>query len=277
MPRNPITTNSFNAVAPGQAATLDLPVGDLVYHELLIEYGTSTVGGATEVNMEAEITEVRIKLDGKVQRVFNAAQLFDINRINGIAFAAGFLPIFFSEPWRRTADGEDALGWGTADISTFTVEIDIDGAALNPTLDARIIVDRVRRNNGPIVKWRRHTVPVTAVGLVNVTTLPRQDAYYRLHSFSVNIDDVEVTVDQAEEFKLTDGQMRELYTQHGLAVPLALTSIIFDYTQRIADALPMATRLSNGRARAVSEFRVDFNMNAANTFTLLTETLGPRD
>ena len=277
MPRNFITTNSFQAVAAGQTATLELPVGSLVYHELLLIYGTSTGGGPTEANMEAEVTEVRIKLDGKVQRVFSAAQLFDLNRVNGITVAAGFLPIFFGEPWRRSADGEDALAWGTQDISTFTVEVDIAAGATAPTLDARIVVDRVRRPLGPIVKWRRFTVPVSAVGIVNVTTLPKQDAYYRLHAFSTLIDDVEVNIDQLEVFKMDDAHMRELYTEMGLAVPAALTSIIFDPTQRVGDALAMVTRLPNGQSQAVSEFRVDYNMNTATSFPLITEVLGPRD
>jgi len=277
MPRNFITTNSFQAVAAGQTATIELPIGELVFHELLLLYGTTAAGGANRVNTEAHITEVRVKLNGKVQRVFSAAQLFNLNEVNGITFAAGFLPIFFGEPWRRSADGEDVLAWGTDDISTFTVEVDIDAAALNPTLDARIVVDRVRRPLGPIVKWRRFTVPVSAIGIVNVTTLPKQDAYYRLHAFSTVIDDVEVTIDQLEVFKMTDGQMRELYTEMGLAVPAALTSIIFDPTQRVGDALGMATRLPNGQTRAVSEFRVDYNMSAATSFALITEVLGPRD
>lgn len=277
MPRRVITTNSFNAVAPGQTATISLPVGDLVYDEVLLVYGTATAGGPTEANMEAEITEVRVKVDGKVQRVFSAAQLFDINRVNGIAVANGFLPIFLAEPWRRSAQGEESLAWGTADVSTFTIEVDIDAGATSPTLEARIMVDDARRPMGPIVKWRRFTVPVTAVGIVNVTTLPKQDAYYRLHAFSTAIDDIEITVDQKEVWKLTDGQARELFAEQGLGVPAALTSVIFDFTQRVADALAMNVPAGRNQTRKVSELRVDYNMSAATSFTLVTETLGLRD
>jgi hypothetical protein len=277
MPRNFITTNSFNAVAPGQKATLSLSVGGFAYHGLLLTYGTATAGGPTRVNMEAELTQIALKINGKEQRVFSAAQLFAINEVNGIAFAPGFLPIFFSEPWRRTVVGEDGLGWGTGDVATFTVEVDIDAGATSPTLEARALVDRTNRPLGPIVKWRRFTVPVSATGIVNVTTLPKSDAYYRLHAFSTLIDDVEVKVDQVEVFKATDAQMRELYAEQGLSVPAALTSIIFDATQRVGDALPMFVQTGPKTTRPVSEFRVDYNMNTATSFTLITETVGERD
>ena len=86
-------------------------------------------------------------------------------------------------------------------------------------------------------------MPITATGITNVTTLPRQDAYVRLHAISTDISNIEVTVDQEEVWNLTDGQARELYAEEGLAVPAALTSIIFDHTQRIGEALPMAEGL----------------------------------
>ena len=50
-------------------------------------------------------------------------------------------------------------------------------------------------------------------------------------------------------------------------------TVDFASTARAADALPMTSPLGARR----KDFRVDFNMAAATTFTLITETLGPRD
>lgn len=280
MPPQFIDTNSFQGVGAGQKATLELPVGAVKYHAIQLNYGTATAGGPTRANMEAELTEIQIKLNGKAQRTFSAKQLFDINAVNGITVNDGFLWIWFSEPWQRSAQGEDTLGWGTADIATFTIEATIDGGATNPTLEARLLVDEIAEVMGPIVKWRRHNVNVSATGLRNVTNLPKIDAYYALHAFSTNINSIEVTIDQKEIWAAQDAQMRELYTQFGLSVPAALTSVLFDFRQRVADALPMGTRVATAEGefvQPVADFRIDFDMSAATGFDLVTETLGPRD
>lgn len=269
-----VTTNSFNAVAAGGTATVSLPVRNRIYHSLVLYYGTGTAGGPTEANMIAEIEEVRIKVDGKVQRRFTAEELFAINAFNGVAVEDGILPIFFSEPWRRTAQGEDALAWGTGDINTFQVEVDIASGATAPTLSARVEIEAGIRAMGTIVKWRKFVVPVSATGVVNLTTLPMLDAYYRMHAFSGNIADVEIRVDQAEVFKATQTQNDHLLSKVYGKTPQASTyHVSFDRTDRVSDALPMV-RADGGR---VSEFRLDFNMSAAASFPLLTETLGARD
>lgn len=279
MSRELLLTNSFSSVAAGSTATLELPVGEFTYHSLQLLYGTTTVGGPNEANMRAEVNEVRIIIAGKVQRVFSAAELFDaLNGPNGIVVSDGFLPIFFSEPWRRSVNGEEALAWGTNDIPPIFIEVDIDAAATNPTLSARIEVDRTRRNLGPIKKVRRFTVPAAAVGLHNLTTLPRIDAYQRLHAFSTVIDDIRIVLDGSDVWDLTDGQARELYQQKGFTDIAAVTSVMFDHTQRAADVQEMRLVLPNGRGvKQRSEFRIDFNMSAATPFTLLTESIGFRD
>lgn len=273
--RDFITTNSFNAVAPGGTATLDLPAGANVYYGLQILYGTATAGGANQANMEAEIVAVRIKLDGKVQRRFTAAELFAINAFNGVPFVAGVLPIFFAEPWRRSAQGEDALAWGMQDVATFQIEVDIDAGATSPTLEARADVVRANRILGPIIKWRRYTVPVAGAGVVNYTTLPKSaGAYAKLHGFSGNIDAVEVRVDQLERFDATLARNNARLEQVFRKVPQAnVFHVAFDADDRLSSPLPMAT--PNGRP--VSEFRVDFDMSGAGAFDLICETLGPRD
>jgi hypothetical protein len=270
--RDFISTNSFNSVAAGQTATIDLPVGGLTYHQCRIRYGTGTAGGASQANMESEITAVRIKVDGKVQRRFSAVELFAINAFNGIAFQTGELPIFFSEPWRRSAQGEDALAWGTADIGTFQIEVDLAAGATAPTLEAYLEVERVSRPMGAIVKWRRYNVPVSAAGVVNVTTLPKIDAYYRLHAHTGNVSDVEILVDQLQRYKASAARNTAILQDYGKSPQAGWFHVAFDRTDRVADALAM-----RGAQRAVSEYRIDFNMSAAGSFDLITETLGPRD
>lgn len=276
MPRDFVETNSFNAVGAGQTATVDLPVGGVTYHALQLNYSTTNAGGATKANMEKEIKEIRLNVDGKVQRRFSAAELFAINAFNSRAVKNGLLTVFFSEPWRRGVVGEDSLAWGTADLQTFQVEVDIAAIARAPTLSAKAYVERVGREMGPIVKWRRHNIPAAATGVHNWTTAPRQDAYYRVHAFSSDIADVEVTVDQREVFSATRNQINALYEDLKLAPQAKIFHVAFDPTQRVSDALTMFVG-DGANARPISELRFDFNMTAAKAFDVITETLGPRD
>lgn len=281
MARRHVSTNSFNAVAAGQVATLDLPVGDLVYHEIRLSYDTATAGGATLANVEAEIERIRVKADGKTQLELTAEQLIDLNTLYGRPFNTGaatdpaLLPIILAPLGRNTraAQGEDALAWGTADLSSLQVEVQIASGATSPVLSAKVVVDDGRRPMGPIVKFRRVTVPVTATGITTVTTFPKGDDYYAIHCWSSVLDDVEVKIDQREAFKATLQELQFLLEDNGYTWVSGLVPLRFDLTQRVADALKM--RRPDGRG--VSEFRVDFNMSAATSFTAILETVGLRD
>ena len=277
MTRQLLPTNSFNAVAANQRPTLSLPVGELTYHGILLKYGTSAGGGPNRANMEAHINDIRFKINGKVQREHSAAELFLLNETNGIQVADGFLQIFFSEPWRRTVLGEEGLAWGTADIPDLFMEVDLDAAATAPTLEAKVIVSEDPRPLGAIKKIKRHTVPVSAIGVVNYNDLPLIDSYYRLHAVSTDVGNIKVVVDREDEFDLTDAELRRVYADNGLTLPAGLTSAIFDYTQQASDILATQRKRPDNSVRAVSELRVDFDMTAANSFTLITESLGPRD
>lgn len=269
--RSLISLPSANAVAAGQTATFDVPARDL-YHGISIFY-TESGTAASQAVMEAAITEVRLKIDGKVQRRFSAATLFKILAFYGDVVEAGYLPIYFSEPWRRTSQGEDALAWGMADVSTFTIEIDIAAGRTAPALSAKAMIERVGRPLGIIKKWRQFTIPSNGAGIVNVTTLPKGDAYFALHAFTANVIDVEVKIEGREEFKATRADATHWYARHGLQHQAGVFSIAFDHTNRVYDALP--TR--NGAGALISDFRIDFNMSAATNFLLLTEVVGTRD
>ena len=95
---------AFNNVAAGGTATTRCP-RNRRYHGLLLQYKTN----AAQATIEADLTEIRIKVNGKTVRQFSTAQLNIINALNGIAFTLGMVPIWFSEPRRRTPVGADYL------------------------------------------------------------------------------------------------------------------------------------------------------------------------
>lgn len=264
------TLPGFNAVAAGQTAVCDAPAID-TYAALKLVYGTSTAGGANQANMEAEITEVRLKLNGNIQRRFSAAELFVINATYGIPFAAGYLPIYFACPWQRSALGEDALAWGMADVQQFQIEVDIDAGAASPTL--RGVAERipVAQRTGQIVKWKKASIPVTATGEREISP-NKGDAYYAVHASTANINSVRALLEGQEIINLTRGDITQILADQNLTQQAGYTSLIFDATRRVSDALP--TRSDNG---LVKDFRLIYDMSSATTFTAISETLGPRD
>jgi hypothetical protein len=268
--RELISVPSFSAVASGQTATLDLPARD-VYHGLIITYSPgASPTPATEAVMRADLGNVRLKINGIVVREHTVAQYLDILKFYQQEYEDGILPIYFSEPWRTAAQGEDALSWGMSDVSNFQIEIDIASGATSPRLQAKAIIERVIRPLGAIKKFRRYTIPVTAAGVVNVTSLPKTDAYYALHAFTPNVADVLVMTDGVERFRATSREANHLYRRHESAPQAGMFHLCFDHTRRVADALSMR----RGDGTAMSDFRIDFNMTSATSFTLVCETVG---
>ena len=140
-----------NVVATG-TAIVNVPVGP-TYHYIQIAYKEAGTLAA-ETDLEDAITGIRVKINGKTQREFTGAELNDLNAVRGITFEAGMIQIFFAEPWRTSVQAEDILAWGTGDVDTFQIEIDITGGT-TPTMEARALVDDSRRNMGIIKKVRQ--------------------------------------------------------------------------------------------------------------------------
>ncbi len=143
-------------VAASKTAVIDVPVG-FRYHYIMLQHGftagTNTIAGAA-----SNITEIRVLVNGRVQRVFSGTQLRDLNLLNSLFIGDSTgLPntapgvsfgIFFNEPWRDSPGDSDRLAWPTVrkDGSNFvdSIQIQVDlGAASTPTLQAWAMVDKV--------------------------------------------------------------------------------------------------------------------------------------
>jgi hypothetical protein len=267
---------NFNAVAAGQTATVNLPAtNNWTYHRLMLTY-TESGTLVTQANMQAAITGIRVLIDGKVQRTMSAAELIMMNAFYGDAYAAGYLTIYFSEPWRRTPQAEDTLAWPMGDVSTFTLEVDIAAGRTAPALSVKGLIERdavdsegkPRVRLGAIKKIKRHTVPITLIGVNNYSTLPKGDAYSALHCVSPNVLNMVVTADGRERFNANSADITELFGQEGLQRQTGVFSVVFDATKRLGDVLP---------TNNLSDLRLEFDMSAATSFVMLSEAIGYRD
>jgi hypothetical protein len=264
---------SFAGVATGQTAILDVP--KLGVYDKISLYYTESGSAVNQATMETAITECRIKINGKTQRIFSAQQLFDLNAFHGISVTDGWLHIYFAEPWLRTTAGEDAMGWGTSGLSSFQIEVDIASGRTSPALIAYALKSPVKREIGAIKKWKRHTFPVSATGAHQVTSLPKIDAYSAVHFQTANISDIEVKVGTIPEFEdITRAMIHEHLLQEGYTPQSDWTHLdIQALTSRLSDKWPMR----NSAGETLSEFRIDVNFTGTGNFTILSETLGAPD
>jgi len=269
----------FNGVGAGQTATLRIPtVG--TYLKLFLYYTESGVA-VTKADMETAITEIRLKVNGRVQRALSAAQLFVLHQRWGKSVTSGEIPIYFAEPWRRTPVGEDAYAWGMSDVDVFELEVDIAAGRTAPALSAWCWRREVDQPMGIIRKTRRYTANMSLTGENFLDTLPKQDPYTVLYFNSTAITKVRVLLDQREALSATPGVLDDMADDYGLASVAGWTILNFDVTRRFAEMLAMREELllpnNTVGARTYSDFRVGLTMSTGASFPLVAEVVGPRD
>jgi hypothetical protein len=274
--RRKIVLPSPNSVGAGQTATLSLPTGRR-YFSLFLYYKLT----ANQATIEADVTEIRILVNGIVQRRFSAADLNMVNALNGFAFKAGLLPIFFAEPWRRTVMGEEGLTWGTANVDTFQVQIDIAGTAVAPALYAVAEVDSENVPLAGVVKWYKETYTSGGAAVLTITTLPKLDAYLRIHARSALVTKAKVVLDSVEVYEATLTEATHWIARRGYTMQANNYNLLFDDDSQVTSAKPMVKQIGvqNGRPvfKQLDEFRLDLTCSGAGSIPVLVERFGNPD
>ncbi|MGZ4960973.1 MAG: hypothetical protein ACXWC8_00330 [Limisphaerales bacterium] len=195
---------AFNGVpaslGSGQTVVVTCPLtlGQRV-HVINLEFGndgaTNPGQGLGTLAALGMVNEIRVVLNGKVQRKFTGAELNYINSLNnplgstkysaktsGTAAAAGFrtrIPIFFAQPWRGGTTTKNIGGnnvevplaettaWNlVGSVQTASIEVELIGrtsAGANAILDGPVITGTYEydlpnaTDIGPIVKYRRQS------------------------------------------------------------------------------------------------------------------------
>lgn len=118
----------FSNVAASGVASVSLPVG-MSYNRIILQLG----GGAFT---KAMITDIKVKLNGKVIFQNTGSRLDLINTYRKRAVSANFLVIDFTEPDAKDMAEEFISAINTASgVSSLTMEVTISGAT-TPTLDS---------------------------------------------------------------------------------------------------------------------------------------------
>ncbi len=190
-----------NSVASGSTATVDLPIG-LRYHSVTLVFGYDGANAAKETAgtlANQIVNDIKVLLNGKVQRLHSAKQLNAVNSANGAQYvirtsgtmgSSGYreyLTIFFSEPWRKDTGQQAAMAWNIhpADVRSFQIQVDF-ATITTPILTGFYEYDALAdRRIGAIAKMIRQTLP--AVGtIVESASIQRPvaDVLQVLHIFA---------------------------------------------------------------------------------------------
>ena len=228
MPKTTRKLPSFEGVAAGQTATLRIPVGR-TYESIAITYGGATL---------AQLNEIRIIANGDVlHRVTELSKLDDLNQFNGRAAAAGVILFDFIRFNMRTRASQEiyALGTGVLEdprkITTLSMEVDIDAAAVAPTLTAKAQTDDSRLS-ALVIKTKQFIYTASAAGEFEISDLPKGEAINKIF-FGGHIANVytalEVERDNFIEFSRSVAENEQIQTD-GARVPQA-DYVVYDPTE----------------------------------------------
>ena len=269
MVKSRINLRNVQNVAVSKTAIIDLPIGQR-YHYVELLHGftggtNSIVGGCLN------ILEIRVLVNGRVQRVFSGTQLRDRNLLNGTSYDctgvpnpivvdAGWnqgmtLPIFMAEPWRFDEMDQDALAWPTVRVDgknlfdNFQIQVDL-GAAASPTLTAVAVVDDGQA--GPnwlgIVKHLRFSIPAGGNkfdwAIVDRRDFLQQISLYPDSGASLKLSPVTLRIAGRILHELTLGDNAAVNTNWGMTPAAAgrtanIYDLVLDHDGNLASAINM--------------------------------------
>lgn len=133
-----------SGMGAGDKVTIDLTAAG-VHHALFLDFRKAAAATMTEAEIEADVGKILIKCDGEPKVEILASEAFDLWRYycakNGAHTPASVLPIWFiRHNFVRLADRQ-LMGYGMADVRSFTCEIDITGVVTLASITPRSYIE----------------------------------------------------------------------------------------------------------------------------------------
>ncbi len=129
----------FANVGVSQTAIANIPRG--VSYRALFTGITDNAVDPTQAVITARYTRWVVKANGVIKIDLTGGQLQELNAYKGNADENGVRSIWFVDPKQATMMSEDAMLYGTANLDTFSLEVDIGAAAVGPILELHAMID----------------------------------------------------------------------------------------------------------------------------------------
>lgn len=276
-----IDGDEFSNVNGGSTATCEVAT-DGVYTKLELGYVSgATPVPATEAVIADELELIRLKVNGKPQQEYTAAQIIAWLKSHGRTIRTGFLNIPFSLPWMKTIGGQDYTRWGTADINTFHVEVKLKAGVQNPSLKLRYVKDMFNEPMGQILKFRNQVLGVTSTGLRTETNLDKIPRYLQWLFFmggANDINSINIELDRRTIWEATAAQQSEHLAEYEFIEQPNVFMVPFNYRKRSFEYLdPFVLDGQGRRVRPHNSFVLELDMAAANDINMMQVIIGQRD
>lgn len=259
---------SLSRVTPGSKATLELPLGPT--YERIVFNATAAAAFAV-----GHIKRIDVLMNGQVKQTYKDLQrLIDINSYynrepDSVAVTGAEFALHFNRAELVDNIMRSAPGIGTADLSTFHIEMEIDAAApADIAITAHALVNPVRQNIGAFFNVKEYPYSSAVAGQVEIDKLIKGPFYSAIHLFKSDISAVEVKANDVLVIEATKGVLERI--QKGASpvkrVPLTAKATHIDFITEgnLLDSLP-----TNG----LQDFRVKMTLGTDGAVDVVTETL----
>ena len=247
-------------VAAGAIASVALPIG-LTYHRLYIVMEADLGAGPVPLpadEWENHVEEIRVMVNGDAQIIIDAKDLVALNAYHGMPDQEGTLALYLSQPWMRTANGEDQTAYGTVGLASFTLEIDLKEGISSPKLEV-YAVQSPGTAYGMHLRVQKYTVPQGLEGERQIADIMRGNyGMLALHVNSDKVGDIEVHADQRKVLESTKVVRAAHLTHSGRVAQAGYTHIDLVSENRLIEAMPMA----------LADFRLTVDFEEAGNFVI---------
>jgi hypothetical protein len=181
---------SISRAVANSTAILEVPVGATYHYIAFVCTGTGLLASM--------INAIRVLVNGQeLQRFKNLQRLIDINNYHGRGLdTVNAFEIYFKEDDFNDIAFKRTPAWGTQDVTTFNIEIDLGAVPGDFTISATAYLDTVAQPLGVFTRIRETSINSAVAGIIETDKLAKGGAVYKqVHLFKSDVSSVKVTAD----------------------------------------------------------------------------------
>lgn len=254
---------NVSGISASSVATARIPTTGTHYALYLLPYAS----GGTPVsvaNMKTAIGNIVVRINGEQILEATATFFLDLQKYYGdqanAGNIAGVIPIYFAPSYLATFAERSVFAIGTANVQSFTVDMNILSTTNMATIDVFSDVTNETRNVGQHIRLKKFPQSFATTGDQEIATLPLEGAsvaYKALHIEAGSGTFVRTTV-KVGNYSIFDqvplALNQAILQRSGRKEQTGYFHVAFDKNNDLLSMLPM---------RGVQDFRVIINWSTA--------------
>ncbi len=244
---------SLSNVAAGSTAVLNIPIGRTIDQLKLMFSGVTL----------AQMKNIQLKANGKTFKKWkDGAQLAWMNAYYNKADTAGMLTFWFVENEMRTLADSRMPALGTKDLSTLTLEFDIDAAAASPVVWAAAMMSD-QMPFGMTTKVLQFPNSSATAGIKEIDNLATSGARLKaIHAIKSDINSAELEINGYLAFEGKTEVQKQILKDNGRVPQAGIYHMDFVLDGDMAQAIPTT---------GVQDLRLRYDLASAGQIDLVVE------